>query len=77
MERGGGGIYTKEEVDAYKMDVKNILIHLGLLDGVETHTIKQQELTEVVYVNAEYDAYWYPQVVPGVIWLKKDSVLVC
>ena len=42
MERGGGGRFTDSEVQAYKQDVKNIMIRMGLLSGEEIHTVQQK-----------------------------------
>ena len=45
MERGGGGRFTDSEVQAYKQDVKNIMIRMGLLSGEEVHTVQQKNVT--------------------------------
>ena len=53
MERGGGGRFTDSEVQAYKRDVKNIMIRMGLLSGEEVHTVQQKNVTRAEYLEAE------------------------
>ena len=60
MERGGGGRFTDSEVQAYKRDVKNIMIRMGLLSGEEVHTVQQKNVTRAEYLEAETDGLWYP-----------------
>ena len=60
MERGGGGRFTDSEVQAYKQDVKNIMIRMGLLSGEEIHTVQQKNVTRAEYLEAETDGLWYP-----------------
>lgn len=65
IERGGGGVFTREEVELYKQDVRNILIHLGMLEGREVHRYEQQEVTQATYLEAETDGFWYPSLQAG------------
>ena len=51
MERGGGGKFTDSEVQAYKRDVKNIMIRMGLLSGEEVHTVQQKNVTRAEYLE--------------------------
>ena len=60
MERGGGGRFMDGEVQAYKRDVKNIMIRMGLLSGEEVHTVQQKNVTRAEYLEAETDGLWYP-----------------
>ena len=60
MERGGGGRFTDSEVQAYKRDMKNIMIRMGLLSGEEVHTVQQKNVTRAEYLEAETDGLWYP-----------------
>lgn len=59
LERGGLGLWTREEVDADKRDVRNILRFLGLLDG-ERRTCRPVLLGDVVYAAARFAGCWYP-----------------
>ena len=64
MERGGGGRFTEEEVAEYKQDIRNIMITLGMIPGVEQHTEKQRNVTTAEYLEAETDGLWYPEKKP-------------
>jgi hypothetical protein len=65
LERGGGGSFSKEEVMLYKQDVKNILIHTGILRGKVERSVEQKEITHAIYINAEEDGFWYPKLESG------------
>ena len=65
MERGGGGRYTRKEMELYKRDIRNILIHLGFLTGEEIHTMSQIRVDRAAYLEAESDGFWYPQLAAG------------
>ena len=60
MERGGGGRFTDSEVQAYKRDVKNIMIRMGLLSGEEVHTVRQKNVTRAEYQQEETHGMTYP-----------------
>lgn len=60
MERGGGGRFTRREVELYKQDLRNVLIHLGVLEGKEIHTVSQKRITQAVYLEAPQEGFWYP-----------------
>ena len=74
MERGGGGVFSREEVELYKQDVRNILVHLGVLKGREVHHYEQQEVNQATYLEAETDGFWYPALQAGDCF-KKGGVL--
>lgn len=62
IERGGLGIWSREEVDADKKDVRNVLRHLGILSGtVESQAQKPAELGQVIYAESQYTGCWYPR----------------
>lgn len=61
MERGGGGVYCRKEVELYKQDIRNILIHLKVLEGEEVHTMDQKRVTKATYEEAGQDGFWYPK----------------
>ena len=68
IERGGRGIWSKEEVKKYKYDVKKILNYLQIIkdssfDGKYENSPK--ELTNVIYLNSNEDGCWYPNIKPG------------
>lgn len=60
LERGQLGIWSVEEVDKNKIDVKNILIGLGFLKENKTEIQSKTTLTNVSYVNAEVHGCFYP-----------------
>lgn len=65
IERGGRGVYSREEVELYKQDIRNILIHLGTLSGSEVHRLKQREVNQATYIEADKDGFWYPALQAG------------
>lgn len=67
IERGGKGSWSRSEVDAYKADVKQILEHLGMLNGTLTNypPSQMEEYLSAYYINADHDGCWYPEVEPG------------
>lgn len=65
MERGGRGMYTREEVELYKRDIRNILIHLKVLPGKERRRMKQKRVDRAVYLEAEQEGFWYPKLKAG------------
>lgn len=70
MERGGRGVYTREEVELYKQDIRNVLIRLKVLSGEEKHTVEQKRVDQAVYVEAEQDGFWYPRLQAGDTFLE-------
>ncbi len=65
LERGGGGVFTREEVELYKQDIRNILIRLKVLEGEEVHTVSQSEVNKATYIEAETEGFWYPALNAG------------
>lgn len=62
IERGGLGVWSKDEVEADKKDVRNVLRGLGVLDGAaEAQTYRPVELGRVVYLESDYTGCWYPR----------------
>lgn len=66
IERGGNGRWSREEVEAYKRDIRSLLRHLGLLEaGDETPPASQREIRDPLYLEAERHGCWYPVVTAG------------
>ena len=66
IERGGSGLWSKEEVQAYKFDVLNILKKLDVLPGEPMLSNQQpKEITTAFYIDSEVDGCWYPAVKVG------------
>lgn len=70
IERGGGGVFSADELALYKQDVRNILIHLGVLEGQEIHRMPQQEVNKATYIEAGQDGLWYPYYQAGELFNK-------
>ncbi|MCD8337811.1 MAG: M14 family metallopeptidase [Lachnospiraceae bacterium] len=63
IERGSRGLWSREEVDAYKADVRNLLVHFGLLEGTVRYPAqKAHVLTRVAYLDANASGCWLPDV---------------
>lgn len=66
IERGGNGRWSREDVEAYKRDIRSLLRHLGLLEaGDETPPASQREIRDPLYLEAERHGCWYPVVTAG------------
>ena len=63
IERGQLSLFSREEIEADKADVRNILRRLGVLDGDWTRYPKQ-ELLEY-NDDAPCTGCWYPEKKPG------------
>lgn len=63
IELGAAGVWSREEVDAYKRDIINIMKFLNILDGKPVRPEKEAALiTKVVYDEADEAGCWYPLV---------------
>ncbi len=66
LERGGCALWSREEVSAYKKDVKNVLRHLQVLPGaVELPRKVPIDITKAIYLRADSTGCWYPEVHAG------------
>lgn len=72
IERGQLSLFSREEIEADKADVRNILRCLGLLEGDWT-TYPKQELSEYGD-NAPCTGCWYPEKKPGDWFLKGEKL---
>ena len=72
IERGCLSLYTREEVDADKRDVRNIMRLLGMLEGAAQSFCKA-ELTEHDY-DAPSTGCWYPRLHAGDSFVKGSSL---
>lgn len=61
VERGGRGLWSKEEVESYKEDVKNVMRFLEILPGgVKNPNVESTLITKAVYLDATETGCWYP-----------------
>lgn len=75
IERGGTGSYTKEELDHYKEEVRNVLIYLGALTGTkEREKRSQHEVVLARYIDSEAEGFWYHEKQAG-DYFKKGELL--
>lgn len=66
IERGGRGLWSRDEVEAYKKDVRNVLRHLDVLPSAPEPVIRHpREIAKAYYLNAGEGGCWYPQVKAG------------
>lgn len=67
IERGGMGLWSEAEVRDCEADVYALLRFLNIL-GDQSDTPrengKQQEVTTVVYQEAQHTGFWYPEIHP-------------
>lgn len=61
IERGGMGDWTYEEVRSTRRDVRNILCHMGIYQGLKDfRTYYPLDVADVRYQDAEENGLWYP-----------------
>ncbi|MCF2625974.1 succinylglutamate desuccinylase/aspartoacylase family protein [Fusobacterium perfoetens] len=61
IERGGRGLWSKEEVENYKNDIKNIMRFLQILPETPISILEKPTLiTKAVYLDATTSGCWYP-----------------
>ena len=72
IERGQLSLFSREEIEADKADVRNILRCLGVLEG-EWMNFPKRELSEY-NDDAPCTGCWYPEKKPG-DWFKKGEKL--
>ena len=61
LERGCCSLWSREEVDADKEDVRNVLRRLGLLEGeAKSYGSVQRELRDGHFLEAGHTGLWYP-----------------
>jgi predicted deacylase len=66
LARGGKGTWTPEEVEAYKNDLRTLLVHLEVLSAEPPPSITPPtELTALNCETALCDGLWYPEMQPG------------
>ena len=67
LERGGNGIWTPEEVAAYKADIRSLLVHLEVLmpEKAPKITTPPTEILAMNYETVSCDGLWYPELQPG------------
>lgn len=72
IERGQLSLFSREEIEADKADVRNILRRLGVLDG-DWMRYPKQELSETL-LEASCTGCWYPEKKPGDLFRKGEKL---
>ena len=75
IERGYMGKWTKDEVEEYKIDVRNVLKELKVLAGEKVDRNNHTKLiTNVIYENSMYTGCWYANYKVGDVISKGDEL---
>ncbi len=75
IELGSAGRWSREEVDAYKRDILNIMRFLKIIDGIPERPEKEPTLiTRSVYDEADMAGCWYPLAEVGESVKKGDRI---
>ncbi|MCI8342524.1 MAG: succinylglutamate desuccinylase [Firmicutes bacterium] len=62
IERGGNGLWTREQVDDYKEDVRNVMRFLKIIDEEVKKPEGVIEFTKHFWLEATATGCWYPSV---------------
>jgi uncharacterized protein len=73
-ESGQQGILNLDDTEIHLTGLKNILIHLGMMDGTMVNTVKRMYSEEHLAIRSEHVGMWYPAVNLG-DWKKQDDVV--
>ncbi len=61
LERGGMGTWSREEVDAVKRDIRNMLRYTGILEGpARDLRAAQYDYEDMIDLYAPVAGFWYP-----------------
>ncbi|WP_235828921.1 M14 family metallopeptidase [Anaerosacchariphilus polymeriproducens] len=61
IERGCAGVWSLEEVELYKNDIKNVMRYLGILkDQEEEKEYQPVSVKQVEYLKSNHTGCWYP-----------------
>ncbi|MGK4198094.1 M14 family metallopeptidase [Fusobacterium sp. HC1336] len=65
IERGGNGLWNKEEVKEYKKDILSVLGYFNIIDILNEKNLNQKEISIAKYISSEIDGFWYPRYKAG------------
>lgn len=75
IERGGAGFCLREDIDAYKADIHNILRKLGLCsDPIQPRKHNPSDVSNVIYLENETSGCWFPNFRSGELVKKGDEL---
>ncbi len=73
-ESGQQGILKMDEVETHLTGLRNILVHLGMMQGTIVNTAQRKHLENYTAVRSEHVGMWYPYVKLNQR-VKKDEVV--
>jgi predicted deacylase len=73
-ESGQQGILNLEDAERHLTGLRNVLVHLGMMDGKIVDTVQRMISEEHIAIRSEYEGMWYPSVKLGE-WAKQDQVI--
>jgi predicted deacylase len=59
-ESGQQGILKMEEVETHLTGLRNVMVHLGMVNGEIVNTVKRKFLENYTAIRSEYAGMWYP-----------------
>lgn len=75
IERGGAGVCLREDIDAYKADIHNILSKLGLCsDPIQPRQHNPSDVSNVIYLENDTAGCWFPNFRSGELVKKGDEL---
>lgn len=80
LERGGKGVFSKNDVLEYKKDIYKALVTIGILNSSSVikenleKTVNQIEIKDAKYIDSPLKGYWYPAFNPGETFSVGDSI---
>jgi predicted deacylase len=73
-ESGQQGILNLEDAERHLAGLRNVLVHLGMMDGTIVNTVKRMISEEHLAIRSVHEGMWYPSVKLG-DFAKKDQVI--
>jgi uncharacterized protein len=73
-ESGQQGILNLDDAEIHLTGLKNIMIHLGMVDGTVVNTVKRMYADDRNAIRSEHVGMWYPSVKLG-DWKKQGDVI--
>jgi hypothetical protein len=73
-ESGQQGVLNLDDADVHVTGLKNIMLHVGMLEGSIVNTVKRMYSEEHLAVRSEHVGMWYPSVNLG-DWKKNGDIV--
>ena len=75
LERGGQGMWSEKEIEAYKKNVLELMAHLKMTEVKKNVPEEQEEISQSYYMEAPECGFWYPVVREAGQTVKKGELL--